>query len=263
MERGWRALSDDAQHWAFWVTLAVAVATAVAAGVYWNWWSYVWNVPPPIRGVIVLAAAVLAFVLVFFISFIGHSYFGFPREHPFRQPLRSMRARTTRENHSEANSLVADYAQLVSERDALRRELDETKAARDEAEEWLMEGQRKWARERMELYSNVLINGEKPKLTIRFADYASSDPLIVRKIEQNFKEFTKWDVQVEQATKPALRPDEKFKVVFDIGRSGMAFARIATAFSDGSFAGVPVGIRHSDRTDEHHLIIEVLPTVRE
>jgi hypothetical protein len=86
---GLRELSDDAQHVAFWIGLAVAVVAAIGAGVYWNAWAYVWDVPPPVRGLMALAAAVFVFVLWYFLALVGHHYLGWPKSHPFQMPARN------------------------------------------------------------------------------------------------------------------------------------------------------------------------------
>jgi len=83
----WRELSDDAQHWAFWGGLGLAVIAAIAAGAYWNWWSYLWNVPPPIRALLTVQAVIGALVLWFLLAFVAHRYFGWP--HPFYRPIAS------------------------------------------------------------------------------------------------------------------------------------------------------------------------------
>jgi hypothetical protein len=80
---GWRELSEDAQHVAFWLGLGGAVLASVFAGVYWNWWTYTWSVPPPIRALVVLAAVVLVFVLWYAVALVGHHYIGWPRSNPF------------------------------------------------------------------------------------------------------------------------------------------------------------------------------------
>ena len=37
--KGWRGLSEDAQHWAFWFGLAAVAVTAIAVGSVYAWWS--------------------------------------------------------------------------------------------------------------------------------------------------------------------------------------------------------------------------------
>jgi hypothetical protein len=79
---GWRDFSDDAQRLTFWLTVAGGVVTAAAAGTYWNAWSHAWNQPAPVRGLLVLLAVVLAFVLWYLVAFTGYRYFGFPKNNP-------------------------------------------------------------------------------------------------------------------------------------------------------------------------------------
>ena len=79
---GFREFSDDAQRSTFWLGIAGAAVTAIAAGIYWDWWLYLWNVPPPIRAVVILAAVVSVFVLWFFVARVGHLYFGWPKRDP-------------------------------------------------------------------------------------------------------------------------------------------------------------------------------------
>ena len=93
---GWRELSDDAQHWAFWGGAALAVLAALSAGFYWNWWAYLWHVPPPLRGLIFLAAVVLVFTTWAFLALVLHRYLGWPSAHPFQMPSKDRMDRSSK-----------------------------------------------------------------------------------------------------------------------------------------------------------------------
>jgi hypothetical protein len=62
---------------------------------------------------------------------------------------------------------------------------------------------------------------------------------------------------------PSLRPDPKSKVIFDIAATlpmpFSLFGMTLHAFTVGNLLSVPLGHRSSEREDEHHLVIEVLP----
>lgn len=75
---GWREFSDDTQRLAFWASVVATVIAAIGAGVYWNWWSYAWHVPPPIRALIVLAAMALVFIVCWIVLLVGNRYLGWP-----------------------------------------------------------------------------------------------------------------------------------------------------------------------------------------
>ncbi len=80
---GWRQLSEDVRHWAFWLGSGGAFLAWVVSAAWWFRWLYVWNTPPPIMALGVLAASTLSSVLFFCILLISHRYFGRPADHPF------------------------------------------------------------------------------------------------------------------------------------------------------------------------------------
>ena len=86
--RGWRALSEDVQHWVFWLSSAGVVAVSLAAGTYLGYFAYFYE-GMPLSVVIteVIAASALMSIVLIALLIIGHNYIGWPRFHPLRQRL--------------------------------------------------------------------------------------------------------------------------------------------------------------------------------
>ena len=99
----------------------------------------------------------------------------------------------------------------------------------------------------------------KPEVKIRFFGYGR-DYALVQEIEKLFKEHTDWTVALDGTNNPVLRPDPKFKVVFESGLFG-SFNRVAAAFSEGELLKVPIGWASSDRQDHHRLIVLIAPYI--
>lgn len=115
---GWRDLSDDAQRFTFWVSLASAAVAAVVGGV-WYWWGYFWDVPPPIRALQAFAAAVLTFVVWWFVALIGHRYFGYPKRDPF-YPDAASKVESSETANSASESAVEPAGVFVNPPRTLR-----------------------------------------------------------------------------------------------------------------------------------------------
>jgi len=151
------------------------------------------------------------------------------------------------------------YAQHVYEIGRVdREELARTKADRDNLIKELRETKRFFARERLQMMGGVLIDGSIPMITIRYVGHGP-DYALVEQIENIFRECTpRWKIVLDGSNVPALRPDPKLKVVFQRAYTGI-FESLIGAFVTGQLLDVPMGWRHTDRSDLHHLVIEILP----
>jgi len=147
------------------------------------------------------------------------------------------------------------------DQDSLQRELGQVKKERDEARETLVAKTRAFAHERLRIYSSMAWGDDrsiKPTVTIRFVKYGK-DHALAKQIQQIFGEFTNWETKLDWANDPVLPEAEQCKVVFESGWAG-AFRPVANAFLDGDLLGVPVCWNDGDRSDQHHLVIKVLPS---
>ena len=90
---GWRSLSDDARRWAFWIGGAVVIGGSASA--VWAWWTRLSALPPPIQGLVALAAGVLALFAWWLGLAIKAHYFdaGANATTPARGPLNIHHAR--------------------------------------------------------------------------------------------------------------------------------------------------------------------------
>jgi hypothetical protein len=99
----------------------------------------------------------------------------------------------------------------------------------------------------------------KIALTVRYSDH--TDDALVRRIQQLMEE-TKWPLKLEFKTSPPLRPDSSgLKVIFVSGKFGF-FNFVASLVKDHKLllGDGEVGQRNEDREEDHHLIVDVLPT---
>jgi hypothetical protein len=133
---------------------------------------------------------------------------------------------------------------------------------RDEAVVALKNKKHEYAMETLERYANArFIDDIKPRVTIRYCSYGQ-DHEIAMQLKGLFTQYVRWDAELELATKPALPRAEKFKVLFDVGRTFQTYGPLIRAISEGDFLGVTVGrYEFVDRDDSEHLIVNVLPSV--
>ena len=96
------------------------------------------------------------------------------------------------------------------------------------------------------------------RVTVRFASY--DDYALAQQIETILKEHTGWTVTLDGRNDPVIRPNQRFKVIFESRFNG-TFNEVAAAFGEGPLLPCSVGVRNADRFDQEHLIVEVLPTV--
>ena len=97
------------------------------------------------------------------------------------------------------------------------------------------------------------------RVTVRFADYKDLD--LVKEIEAIIKNCTQWPVEIDGSNKPTIMPDNRFKVIFDVG-AWQFFDEVAAAFNYGELVKATIGKRSADRYEEReHLIVDVLPTM--
>lgn len=110
-EKGWRALSDDAQRATIWLTLGAAIVTALGGGAVFTYWGYVHRNPPDVLALEALAVLVLLFVAFYFFVTIGHHYFNVPKYHPFFPRPNTQAAAptgTNQESTTQAPSIVVE-----------------------------------------------------------------------------------------------------------------------------------------------------------
>ena len=99
------------------------------------------------------------------------------------------------------------------------------------------------------------------RATVRFAEYKDLD--LAKDVVKILKECTAWPVELDGSNKPTILPDGDFKVSFDIG-SWESFRKVAWAFTYGQLVPGKIGHRGTERFDDRqHLIVDVLPTVKQ
>ncbi len=164
------------------------------------------------------------------------------------------------------------------ERDSLRKTLEETQVDRERlrgllggAEQALATCKRAFAlariawfgeRFRMNIEHQRALVPLQPlpdvRVTVRFAVY--DDFALAQQIKAILEEHARWEVTLDNRNAPVIKPEDRFKVIFESSESG-TFNDVACAFEDGSLIPCSIGVRRADRPDQGHLIVEVLPTV--
>jgi hypothetical protein len=179
------------------------------------------------------------------------------------------------------NEIVREHANVISERDELRKALEEAHQDRERirgllgnAEQEIRNCRREFGETRLRWFADRakrnLESARKEgthapeeikdvRATVRFAVY--DDLPLAQEVQKILREHTQWPVELDGSNKPTLLPDPKgFKVLFDIGPME-SFGEVASAFHDGRLINERVGMRRSERWGEsEHLIIDVLPT---
>jgi hypothetical protein len=171
-----------------------------------------------------------------------------------RRKTKEMRALINRVDalqESVRNGLT-ERGHLLYERNLLEKQRDQAREERDAEKRGL-------GVERLHMYSSMSFDGVKPVVTVRVAEH--SDRALAKDIEKIFKDLN-WAVTIEAANDPLLASSDEFKVIFESSDRTTSFGHIANAFEQGQLLGVKIGCRQSDRSDVHHLVVEVLPTVR-
>lgn len=83
---GWRGLSDDAQHWTFWIGGSAAVVIGLITGAYVGYFGYYYEgLSPTVIIVEAIAGFAVSMWVVLGALVVGHNYIGFPKHHPFHQ----------------------------------------------------------------------------------------------------------------------------------------------------------------------------------
>lgn len=101
------------------MTSVAAALGTVTAGLYF-WWSYLWGVPPPVQGLIVLAAFSCVFFMAHAVALVGHRYFRRPSTHPFYPVAGTLRIEVPRAlsvtvfTHDEAIAANRDLPRRVA-----------------------------------------------------------------------------------------------------------------------------------------------------
>jgi hypothetical protein len=152
------------------------------------------------------------------------------------------------------DGVLEELGTVRKERDSARQELATLKQT-------FAHTRLKWLAERLRI-NTELRRKEDPNqpaisVTVRFASY--DDYEIAQRLEAILKEHTGWPITLVNHTNPAMRPDKRFKVIFESGLFG-TFDEAAWAFTEGNLLECEVGRRSADRVDHEHLIIEVLPS---
>ncbi len=175
------------------------------------------------------------------------------------------------------NAARREYENVVTQRDSLQAalgaaqnehetlkgvlhaEANQARDQRDGFEQAWLTCKRQFALARLEaLAERVALNGGKPSVTIRFAEYA--DFALVKALKKILDEHTKWPVTEERPTSPVIAPSDGLKVIFVLSKFE-AFSPLASIFDEGRLVEGTVGIRRTERDDSSRIVIEVLPTV--
>ena len=95
---------------------------------------------------------------------------------------------------------------------------------------------------------------------VRFA--TPDDHFLAKKIQDIIEVHTYWPVTLDGGNKPAIEPNNEFKVLFESDH-GATFDEIAEAFKSGNLLGdVSVGVHSTGiLEDRRRLVVEVTPTV--
>jgi len=155
----------------------------------------------------------------------------------------------------ELGRVQEDLKRVREERDSAQRALASCKQSSAHA-------QLRWfatlLRTRIEHRRERVPTQEHVHVTIRFAAY--DDWALVQQIGEIIKTHTQWPVEVDGSNNPTIRPDDKYKVIFESGLTG-TFNEVAAAFVAGELLPCTVGWRATDRAELEHLVIEVTPSV--
>ena len=95
-------------------------------------------------------------------------------------------------------------------------------------------------------------------VVVRFA--TPDDHFLAMKIQDIIEVNMQWPVTLDGGNKPAIEPNNTFKVLF-VSDLGKTFDEIAEAFKSGSLLDdISVGVRHTFE-DRRRLVVEVAPMV--
>ena len=101
-----------------------------------------------------------------------------------------------------------------------------------------------------------------PLLTWMLDSLPPDDHFLAKKIQDIIEVHTHWPVTLDGGNKPAIEPNNEFKVLFE-SDLGATFDEIAEAFKLGSLLDdFSVGVRRTGiLEDRRRLVVEVTPMV--
>lgn len=99
----------------------------------------------------------------------------------------------------------------------------------------------------------------KTRVTIRYASYNPADYELVQRLNGLFTQYLKWPVHLDGTNNPALTRANNHKIEFDLGQSVTTYHELVGAFMD-LLDDVRIKRKaFTDRAEDGHLIVSVLP----
>lgn len=165
-------------------------------------------------------------------------------------------------NRNEAKRLSGEVTQLETKVSELDTDLRLTRQREEALKTQLVNTKAEIARDELRRLGSMRFGDGKvrPKVTIRFVGYLN-DYELAKTIEKSFRDHTSWEVTLDGSNQPTLEPSGQFKVLFESAMF-QSFDGLAHAFATSELLGVTCGRAAADRSDEHHLIVKILPTAQ-